>query len=449
MKFLFVHQNFPGQYLHIVRRLLDEGGHEIVFMTEPNRNVIAGVRKVTYARPPLLNPGVHPDAREFDQAMRRAAAALAGARQIKALGYQPDIIIGHHGWGELLSLPDIFPAVPILGYFEFFYRTEGADVNYDPEFPAARERYIAVHAKNGVNQLALGLGQHGQTPTRWQHETYPAWARRQISVIEEGVDLALCAPDPRARRRAQTIGTLSVSPQQKLITYVARNLEPYRGFHSFMRALPAIQKARPDAIVAIVGGDEISYGAAHPKGPWRKVLLDELAGTLDLARIHFLGQVPYDTHRALLRRSDAHVYLTYPFVASWSLREALATGCVIVGGDTPTVREFVADRQTGVIVQTLDPASIASGVLEALEDRGLAERLRAGARAFAERHLDLDVYLRSYRAEIDRILDAPAPLPRGSLPGIRKSWDQAAPAPGMTCAAAIASSTSRRRSLPK
>jgi glycosyltransferase involved in cell wall biosynthesis len=403
MRFLFVHQNFPGQYLHLVRHLLADGGHDIVFMTEPNQNEIPGVRKVTYARPPATHQAVFPSAREFDVAMRRAESAYHGARQIKALGFEPDIILGHHGWGELLNLPDIYPGVPILGYFEFYYRIDGTDVNFDPEFPMSPERFGAVRAKNGVNHLAIGLEQHGQTPTEWQWSTYPAWARSRMSIIREGVDLQLCAPKPALRKQTLTVGTLSVTPKQKLITFVARNLEPYRGFHVLMRALPMILAARQDVVVSIVGGDEISYGAPPAQGNWRSVMMQEVGARIDLSRVHFMGKVAYDDHLRLLQRSDAHIYLSYPFVASWSLREALAVGAPVIGGDTATVTEFVKHGETGLVTPTLDPSALAQTVLGLLEDRKLAQRLGARARQFAEATLDLNQYLAFYCQEIERI----------------------------------------------
>jgi len=408
LKILFVHQNFPGQYLHILRSLLADnqirpGTHELVFMTEPNLNNLAGVRKVTYAKPPLSQAGVHPDAHDFDVAMRRAAACAMGAMKIKSLGFTPDIILGHHGWGEMLNLVDVFPGVPILGYFEYFYRTQNSDVNFDPEFPLPHTRYSGVRAKNGVNLQALALNQYGQAPTVWQKSTYPDWAQERIELLEEGVDLDLCKPDPEIRKKTLKVGTLSVAPRQKLVTYVARNLEPYRGFHTFMRALPKILGARQDVIVSIVGGDEVSYGAAHPKGPWRQVLLTELQGKLDLSRIHFLGKIPYDQHLNLLKRSDAHIYLSYPFVASWSLREAMACGCMIIGGDTPTITEFITHGETGIVVPALDPKAIAKAVLEALENPKRGAAMRRAARDYAESRLDMGEYLNRYRALIERV----------------------------------------------
>lgn len=409
MNFLFVHQNFPGQYVHLLNSLLADnaarpGTHEIVFMTEPNQNFMNGVRKVTYSRPPPPPKSLTSAAREFENAAMRAQAGYQGAMQIKALGFQPDIIIGHHGWGEMLNLCDVFPDVPILGYFEFFYRIHNSDVNFDPEFPMAPQFFGAVRGKNTVNLLAAALEQWGQTPTRWQYDTYPDWVRQKIRIIEEGVDLNLCAPEPGIRKKTLEIGTLKVTPRQKLLTFVSRNLEPYRGFHVLMRALPEILKAQPDLVVSIVGGDEVSYGASPPGGgSWKDVMLKEMAGRIDLSRVHFLGKVKYQDHLDLLKRSDAHVYLSYPFVASWSLREALACGCVVIGADSVTVAEFIEDEVNGLLTPTLDPKALAKNVLRVLGDAKLSARLRAGARAYAQAHLGMDQYIQSYRAYIEEI----------------------------------------------
>ncbi len=403
MKFLFVHQNFPGQYLHIVRHLAASGRHEILFATEANQNTIPGVRKIVYRarRPPSRT--IHPDAREFELGMLRAEAVAHAAQQFKALGLMPDIIIGHHGWGELLNLRDLWPDVPMLGYFEFYYRTEGLDVGFDPEFTSDRSRFPLIRAKNAINHLALTLGGEGHTPTEFQRRTYPDWARPQINLLPEGADLELCRPLPAARRRTLVIGEMTVSPKEPLLTYVARGLEPYRGFHALMRALPRLQQARPDLRVAIVGSDEVSYGST-PKGTtWREHFLREVGSRLDLSRVHFLGRVSYEDYRALLQRSDVHVYLTYPFVASWSLREALAMGCVVVGSDTDPVREFITDGDNGILVRFPDPAALADGVLRVLDDKKLAVRLRANARGYAEAHLQMSAHIDAFTGHIARL----------------------------------------------
>jgi len=409
VRYLFVHQNFPAQYLHLVRHLCAQRRHEVVFVCEPNANHLAGVRKLVYRLPRIPLEMVHPDAREFALAQHRAGAAAQAIGQLKTLGFVPDIIIGHHGWGELLNMQDVFPGTPMLGYFEFFYHTDGVDVGYDPEFPLDPAQFPRVRAKNAVNLLALALPGRGQTPTAFQRETYPEWARPRIEIIPEGVDLEACSPDPAVRRAGLTEGTLRLSARQKLVTYVARDLEPYRGFHVLMRALPAVLKARADVQVAIVGSDGVSYGAPPPEGSWRAQMLAELRGAIDPDRVHFLGRVPYEAHLRLLRRSDAHVYLTYPFVASWSLREALAVGCAVIGADTPTVQEFIAHGANGLLTPGLDPVALSSAILGLLEDGKIARTLRAGARAYAETHLSLDGHIAAFEAVIARLTGREAP----------------------------------------
>ena len=404
MRYLFVHQNFPGQFLHLVRRLVQEGSSEVVFITEENANLIAGVRKVTYRvadRPPAASL----EAAEFDAAIARAAAVAEIAAKLKALGFRPDIVIGHHGWGEMLNLVDVWPDTPLLGYYEFFYRTEGLDVGFDPEFPLHPSALARVRAKNAVNLLALSNPGWGQTPTLFQHGTYPEWARRRIAVLPEGVNLDICRPDPAVRQRPLVLGDgFRVEPSETLLTYVARDLEPYRGFHVIMRALPALLRERRELKAVLVGGDGVSYGARLKDTTWRDYMLGQLGGAIDLGRVAFPGKIDYAGFVALLQRSDAHVYLTYPFVASWSLREALACGCAIVASDTAPVHEFVADGATGLLTPCLDPAALAERVLGLLADPAQSARLRAGARAFAERHLRMDTYLDSYRSLICKIV---------------------------------------------
>jgi glycosyltransferase involved in cell wall biosynthesis len=405
LRFLFVHQNFPGQYVHILRHLT-QGQHDVVFLSEPNANVMPDVRKIAYVSQRASDERIHEHAREFEIAVRRAEAAAIAARQLKALGFQPDIIIGHHGWGELLNMQDVFPGVPLLGYFEFFYNLVGQDVDFDPEFPIPENRLPMVRAKNAVNLAALSLvGGRGQTPTQWQLGTYPAWSHDRITLLREGVDLVQCSPaPPRASRRYTLPDGFRLEARHKLVTYMSRNLEPYRGFHIFMRSLPALQAARPDLHVSIIGNDLPGYGATPPGGAtWRETILREMEGKLDLSRIHFLGHVPYETHIALLRRSDAHVYFTYPFVASWSLREAMAVGAAIIGSDTLPVSEFITHGRTGLLTPFLDPAKLADAVLHLLEDAKLSQTLRVNARRHAETHMDREAYLANYVTLIEQV----------------------------------------------
>ncbi len=396
--------------------------HEILFITEPNSNEIAGVRKIPYVRPSLGIKETHIAARELDDGVRRAEVVYRAAFGLRHLGFKPDIIIGHHGWGEMLNLRDLWPDVPMLGYMEFYYQFDQADVGFDPEFPADPLDYPRIRAKNAINHIALNLGGAGQTPTDWQLSTYPGWAQSKIDVIWEGVDLQTCRPDAGARKATIKIGDMTIRPADKLVTYVSRDLEPYRGFHVMMRALPRLLQARKDIKVVMVGGDGISYGSAPKQGgSWREVMLAELGGDIDPDRVAFPGRVSYDTYLAALRRSDAHIYLTYPFVASWSLRESLAIGCPVIGSDTAPVREFVTHGDNGLLVPFLQPQAIADGVLGLLEDKSLSRRLRARARSYAERRLDMADYLASYNATIERLTGE---NPAGRNPAGRKAVAQ-------------------------
>ena len=411
MKFLFVHQNFPGQFLHIARHLVASKQHELVFITEPNDNAMTGVRKVPYAKPPPATAEAHIAARELDGAVRRAEAVSRTASNLKHLGYEPDMIIGHHGWGEMLNLHDVWPKAPMLGYMEFYYQPIGIDVGFDPEFPIGVDDFPRIRAKNAINHIALNLNGEGQSPTEWQIETYPEWARKRINKVWEGVHLDICKPNPKIRRAPMTIGGMTIEPNDKLVTYVSRDLEPYRGFPLMMRTVPHLLKARKDIKIAMVGGDGVSYGNPPPGGGiWRDQMVREIGAGFDPSRVVFPGRVPYDTYLAMLQRSDAHIYLTYPFVASWSLREALAVGCAIVGSDTQPVREFITHGENGLLASFFDPAGLSRSVVELIEDAALSQRLRANARRYAEARLSMTDYLKSYVGLIERMTGASLPF---------------------------------------
>jgi glycosyltransferase involved in cell wall biosynthesis len=422
LKFLFVHQNYPAQFLHILRYLVATKRHDVVFITEPNPNEITGVRKIPYTRPAVDVPETHIAARELDNGVRRAEAVFKTAFGLKHLGYTPDIIIGHHGWGEMLNLRDIWPDTPMLGYMEFYYQHDRADVGFDPEFPADPLDFPRIRAKNAINHLALNMDSVGQCPTEWQRSTYPDWARPKIELLWEGVDLDTCSPDPSAHKKNLKIGDMTIRPADKLVTYVSRDLEPYRGFHIMMRTLPDLMRARKDIKVVMIGGDGISYGTQpHKGGTWREVMMAEVGKDIDMDRVVFPGRVAYATYLAMLRRSDAHVYLTYPFVASWSLREAFAVGCPVIGGDTPTVTEFITHGDNGLLTPFLEPHTLARTILNLVEDKKLTRTLRGNARAYAERRLAMSDYMDAYCRLIARMTGEHPGMPAEAAATPRKA----------------------------
>lgn len=407
MRLLLVHRNFPGQFHRLLNALLQTGGHNIVFITahgQPNLppEPPPGLSIVTYATTPASNR-THAHAHDFDAAMRRAAAVFEVAAGLRSRGFQPDIIIGHEGWGETLDLQDQWPGAPQLGYREYFYHLEGADVGFDPEFPPNRSSLGGVRAKNAVAALALLAGHPGVSPTIWQRSLYPEWAQPAISLVPDAVDLEACRPLPGPRSTPFRLGPIALEAGDELVTFTSRNLEPYRGFHVLARALPRLL-ARTRLHVVCTGGDDVSYGLPPPSGTWRSRLLAEIGGRIDLARVHFPGIVPFDDHLRLLQRSNVHTYLSYPFIASWSLREALACGCTIVAGNTAPTREFILPGQTGLLVPPLDPAILAETVLALLEDRLRSAALGVAARSWAETHLTPVAHLAAWQSAIEAAL---------------------------------------------
>ena len=254
----------------------------------------------------------------------------------------------------------------MLLYCEFFYRARGSDMAFDPEFPPSAEKVLRLRVMNAPLLMSLDASDWGVAPTRWQHKQFSPSHADRMSVIHDGIDTDLVKPGS--------------GPEGELITYVARNLEPYRGFHIFMRAIPEIQKRRPNARIAIIGGDEVSYSPRFPEGQtYRERLLREIDGKADLSRVSFMGKLPYAAYLDVLRKSSVHVYLTYPFVLSWSLLEAMSAGCPVVGSRTPPVEEVIRDGENGLLVDFFSPQGIAARVDEALSMDSTLIRQRARA----------------------------------------------------------------------
>jgi glycosyltransferase involved in cell wall biosynthesis len=379
VRLLFVHQNFPGQYRHLAAHYAAAGAHEVVCIGEKanvlrQRPALPGAKLLAYELAEL-KPAPSPFEASVLRAIHRARAVAAGAARLRQAGFRPDVIFAHIGWGEALFLKDLFPAAKLLLFCEFFYRAHGADMGFDPEFPASAEKLLRLRVMNAPLLMSLDAADWGVAPTRWQKRQFPAGYASRISVIHDGVDTDLVCPDGACR-------------SEQVITYVARNLEPYRGFHVFMRAIPEIQRRRPRARIVIVGGDEVSYSPRLPAGEtYRGRMQRELGGRVDWSRVQFCGRLPYAEYLALLRRSSVHVYLTYPFVLSWSLIEALAAGCMVVASRTAPVEEVLVDGENALLCDFLSPADVAEKVERALVEP--QEPLRRAARHTAVARFDL------------------------------------------------------------
>lgn len=378
MNVIVLHRNFPGQFRHIVRHLV-QSGHRVVGVGNAQAPGLDTVDLVRYDLKNLNRSGP----RHLGTVLSGAAHGEVVAHvlmKLRAKGFTPDVVLAHPGWGEALYVKDIFPNVRLVSLFEFYYHAQGVDVGFEPGLEADFNLRATLRCRNMLHLTSLELCDAAVSPTNWQRSLHPATYHDKITVAHEGVDTATMAPDPLARFTLPDGRELK--PGDPVVTYVARNLEPYRGFHRLMRALPEIQRRCPEAVTVMVGGDSVSYGSA-PKDAanWRELLLAEVGPKLDLSRVVFTGQIPYRDYRSLLRVSAAHVYLTYPFVLSWSMLEAMSCGCLVLGSSTQPVLEVLRDGQNGLAFDFFDTEGLAGLVERALASPGDYASLRQQARA--------------------------------------------------------------------
>ena len=409
MRILFVHQNFPGQYLHIVQRLAQHGNHQLVALgineLDRNRPLPDSLNYFRYRLDRGNTKGVHPLVMETETKMIRAEGCARAAEQLKLKGFTPDVILAHPGWGEPMFLKTIWPDSPLLCYQEFFYNEHGFDSNFDPEFQ--EDRFWSAQAKlimkNAYLHLTLEQSDWNVSPTHFQASSFPPFWRQRISVIHDGVDIEKAKPNPSPEPLSLPDGTV-LEAGQPIVTFVNRRLEPYRGCHTFIRAIPALQEQCPEARIVIVGETKgVSYGAACDEGEWGDRFLAEIDGRYDPSKVHFSGTLPYKSFIPLLQLSACHVYLTYPFVMSWSLLEAMACGCAVVGSDTAPVREAIRHGQNGLLVDFFSASDLASAVAELLRDRERARAFGEAARATVQQTYELNACVSRHLALINLV----------------------------------------------
>ncbi|MEM1150514.1 MAG: glycosyltransferase family 4 protein [Pseudomonadota bacterium] len=415
MKLLFVHQNMPGQYREMMAWLLDQNArgakHELVFLTQ-RRSYPApeGVTKILYQPHHAPADKAYGLSKVWEEAAGTGFGAVyALATHEKATGFRPDLVIGHTGWGEMLFLKELWPDVPVLGFFEYFYRSQGAAVGFDPEEPVNAHTPYILNARNSVPHANLHVVDRLTAPTRWQADLFPALYRQNMYVCHDGIRTDHLRPDPDVSLSLGRLGR-PITRADEVFTYVARNMERMRGFHIFMRALPRILKARPNARALIIGGNETSYGPkAKMEGGFRAELEKEVGAEVDWTRVHFLGQIPYPYFQKVVQISKCHIYLTKPFVLSWSLLEAMSMEAPIVASDVAPVREAVTHGETGLLVDFFQPEDLADQVVDVLARPDSYAAMRRAAREHVVATYDFEtICLPQHIAEMNALVPASA-----------------------------------------
>lgn len=378
MKILFLHPNFPAQFRHLATVLGRNSHNTVVYATNRREGNIPGVEKVLYGKSRQVRPETHHYVRPLENAVLEAQAAYRVAQKLKERGFYPDIVYGHSGWGPTLFMKDTFPQAPLLCYFEWYYHAYGSDASFDPSDPINADDEARIRIKNAPILLDLVACDRGLSPTNWQRSQFPAEFQSKIKVHHDGIDTSYFKPLPNAKLFLPRI-KLDLTQAEEIVTYVARGMEPYRGFPQLIETISILQQKRPQCHFVIVGKDRVAYGKNLPDGKtYKEAMLEKFP--LDLSRVHFTDLLPYEEYLQVLQASSVHIYLTRPFVLSWSMLEALATGCLIVASDTDPVTEVIEDGVNGLLVNFFNPQQISDRVIEALEDGDRMATIRAKAR---------------------------------------------------------------------
>ena len=387
MRILFLHPNFPAQFRHLATALAKNPNNQVVFGTNRREGSLPGVVKAMYASSREVRPETHHYVRPLEKAVLQGQGVYRLAEELKQKGFIPDIVYGHSGWGPTLFIKDAFPKATLLCYFEWFYQAHGSDADFDPEDPLNPDDEARIRIKNAPILIDLYSCDRGLSPTNWQRQQFPSEYYSKITVNHDGIDTSYFKPQAGAKLVLPRIN-LDLSGVEEIITYVARGMEPYRGFPEFMETVALIQQKRPNCHVVVVGEDRVAYGKQLPDNQTYKQLMLEKV-PLDLARVHFTGLLPYGEYLQVLQASSVHIYLTRPFVLSWSMLEALSTGCLIVASNTAPVTEVIEDNVNGLLVDFFSPEEICNRVEEALNNPEKMSSIREKARETILQNYDL------------------------------------------------------------
>ncbi len=377
MRILFIHPNFPAQFRYPAALLGEDPKNEVVFATGNPRPEweIKGVKKALFKADAgrIAAKGL---VRPFLGSEVLGESVLRLCIKLKSEGFVPDIVYGHSGWGSTWFVRDVFPDARFMCYFEWFYKPDGADANFGRNKPVSISHRAGLRIKNATILNDLTACDMGLSPTKWQKAQFPELFQHKIALLHDGIDTDYFKPEPEA---GLVLPNLDLSGVKKIVTYAARGMEPYRGFPQFIESLPYVLEEDKECHIVIAGSDRICYEDEVLSG---KSYKDEMLAKvpLDLSRVHFAGALPYAEYIKILQASSVHVYLTRPFVLSWSVLEAMSCGCVVVGSDTEPVREIIEDGRNGFLADFFSPRDIAKKVLGVLSYPSFTKEIKSKAR---------------------------------------------------------------------
>jgi glycosyltransferase involved in cell wall biosynthesis len=382
MHILFVHQNFPAQFGHVARTLVQDHGCTCAFVSQHPAGTSDGVRILHYDPLGGATQQTNYLTRSFENAIGHSHGVYETCRKYPEV--QPDLIVGHSGFGSTLFLPELYPC-PIINYFEYYYHPHGSDLDFRPEYPPEPLDVLRSYCRNATFLLDLQSCRAGYAPTQWQRSLLPEAYRDKVEVIFDGVDTDIWRPLEGVPRQ---VGPHAIPEGTKIVTYVARGLEMMRGFDIFMKVARRIYRDMADVLFVVVGGDQVVYGGdlkRIPEKSFREHVLKQ--EEYNLSKFLFTGFLPPGQLTRILALSDVHIYLTVPFVLSWSLFDALACGCAMVASNTPPVRELIAHEETGLLADFYDIDGLAGCALRVLRDPAERRRLgEAGRRLIEEKY---------------------------------------------------------------
>lgn len=386
-----MHPNFPAQFRHLATTLAKNPKNKVVFGTKRKEGSIPGVLKAIYTPSRQVRPETHHYVRTLENAVLQGQAVYRLADQLKRENFIPDVVYGHSGWGPTLFIKDIFPNAELLCFFEWFYHAHGTDADFDPKEPLTADDEARIRMKNTPILTDLYSCDRGLSPTQWQKQQFPPEFHTKITVRHDGVDTNYFQPKPGAKLVLND-KKLDLSEVDEIVTYVARGMEPYRGFPQFMEAVSILLKKRPHCHVVIVGEDRVAYGRSLPDGKTYKQLMLETYD-YDFSRLHFTGSLPYSQYLQVIQASSVHVYLTRPFVLSWSMLEVMSTGGLVLGSKTPPVEEVIEDEVNGLLVDFFAIDRIVERIEEVLDSSDKMADLRVKARETIQEKYDLSKLL--------------------------------------------------------